>query len=196
MFSWWGNFIPLVMHLFFTCFNWWFFTEVVSNSNSPLFSWTLLDILADFKSGWSWFPLWSPVALVSFTDLGVPFKGTIYNWYHRHFHRLQFFQLSGKVQVFVYLFAFILIRFFLEQQNPSSFFFLLFNTRSGFLAGRKWSVLISQYQRILYISFSKTYYCLCKYHLSVWSNLNLLHNFLLITFPTQSCLSFYFFCAS
>ena len=37
---------------------------------------------------------------------------------------------------------------------------------------------------------------LCMYHLSSWSNFNLLHNLQWITFPTQSYLILYPFCAS
>ena len=37
---------------------------------------------------------------------------------------------------------------------------------------------------------------LCLYHLSVWSNFNFLHNSQWITFPTQSCLVLYSFCAN
>ena len=34
-------------------------------------------------------------------------KGTNYNWNHHHFHDSQPFQFSGKIQVFVNLFAFL-----------------------------------------------------------------------------------------
>ena len=37
---------------------------------------------------------------------------------------------------------------------------------------------------------------LCIYHLFVWSNLNFLHISQWITFPTQSCLVLYSFCAN
>ena len=45
-------------------------------------------------------------------------------------------------------------------------------------------------QRILYIWFSRTNSGLCIYHLSLWSNFNLLHNSQWITFPTQSFILF------
>ena len=45
----------------------------------------------------------------------------------------------------------------------------------------------------LYFSFSWTDSGLCVYCLIVWSNLNLLHNSLWITFPTQSCQVLYSF---
>ena len=46
------------------------------------------------------------------------------------------------------------------------------------------------------VTFSKTNSELCLYHLFVWSNFNDLQNSQWITFPTQSCLVLYSFCAS
>ena len=48
----------------------------------------------------------------------------------------------------------------------------------------------------LCVSFSRTDAGLCIYHLFVWSNLNFLRISLWITFPTQSCLVLYSFCAN
>ena len=50
---------------------------------------------------------------------------------------------------------------------------------------------ISKSQRSLYLSFSRTDAGLCIYHLFVWSNLNVLHNYQWITLPTQSRLVLY-----
>ena len=75
-----------------------------------------------------------------------------------------------------------------------SHFFLLAITRSGLLAGIKWSVCISKFQRTLCVSFSRTDSGLCIYHLVLWWNFNFLHNSQWTTFPTQSCLFLYSFC--
>ena len=73
-------------------------------------------------------------------------------------------------------------------------FVLLINTRFGLLA---WicDPFVSKSQRSLFVSFSRKNSGLCYYHLVVWSNFNLLHNSQWITFPTQSSLVLYSFCA-
>ena len=76
------------------------------------------------------------------------------------------------------------------------FFFLLIIIRSGLLVGIRWSVCMSKSQRSLCVSFSGTVARLCLYHFFVWSNLNFLHISQCITFPTQSCLVSYSFCAN
>ena len=55
-------------------------------------------------------------------------KCTIYNWYHRHLHAPLIFWLSGKIQVFVYLFTFFYFHStgLLEWQNPLDEKFFLF----------------------------------------------------------------------
>ena len=50
--------------------------------------------------------------------------------------------------------------------------------------------------RSLCESFSRTGAGLCIYHLFVWSNWNFLHIPKWITWPTQSCLALYSFCAN
>ena len=55
---------------------------------------------------------------------------------------------------------------------------------------------MSKSKRSLCVSFSRIDAGLCIYYLFVWSNLNLLHNSLRITFPTQSCLVLFSFCAN
>ena len=42
-----------------------------------------------------------------FQVLGNCSKCSNYHWYHRHFHAVQLFQFSGKIQVFVRLFDFV-----------------------------------------------------------------------------------------
>ena len=75
--------------------------------------------------------------------------------------------------------------------------FLLISTRSGLLATIKWSVYISNFQRILRLSFSLAESGLFIYYLIVlWTKFNLLHNSQWITFPTLSCLVLYSPCAS
>ena len=57
-------------------------------------------------------------------------------------------------------------------------------------------VCISVSQRSLWVSFSRTDFRLCIYHLFVWSNFNFFHNSQWITLPTQSCLVLYSFYAN
>ena len=75
-------------------------------------------------------------------------------------------------------------------------FFLWIIIRSGLLVWIMWSVCMLKSHRNLCVSFSRTGAGLCTYHLLVWSNLNLLHISQWITFPTQSCLALYSFCAN
>ena len=95
------------------------------------------------------------------------------------------FALLTKSSIQQVLFLFIYLFIYL--------FILLTITRSGRMAGIRWSVCISKFQRILCISFSRMDSGLCIYYLFVWSNLNLLHNSPWITFPAQSYLVLYFF---
>ena len=74
-------------------------------------------------------------------------------------------------------------------------FFLLTISRSGRLAGIRWSVRISKSQTILCVTFSKTDSGLSICHFFVWSNFNFLHNSLWIIFPTHSYLVLYSYCA-
>ena len=67
--------------------------------------------------------------------------------------------------------------------------------RSSRLAEIRWSVCMSKSQRSLCVSFSRTDFGLCIYHLFVWSNLNFLHNSQWFSLPTQSYLFLYSFCA-
>ena len=75
------------------------------------------------------------------------------------------------------------------------FFFFFFFFWPGRLAEIRWSDYISKSHKILCVSFSRMNSGLGIYHLLVWSNLNLLHNSQWITFPTQTCLVVYSFCA-
>ena len=55
-------------------------------------------------------------------------------------------------------------------------FFLLSIIRFCLLARSRWSVWITELQRIFHISFFMINSGLCIYHLVVWSDLNFLHN--------------------
>ena len=74
--------------------------------------------------------------------------------------------------------------------------FLLNICWSGGLAKIIWSVWSQNSQRILYVSFSKTDFGLCIYHLFVLSNFNFFHNCKWIPFSTQSCQVLYSLCAN
>ena len=67
----------------------------------------------------------------------------------------------------------------------------LFCWLSGRLSKIAESVCIAKSQKILCVSFSKTGFGSCIYHLFVWSNVSFLHNSQWITLPTQSCLVLY-----
>ena len=66
--------------------------------------------------------------------------------------------------------------------------------RSGRLAEIRLSICISKSQISSCVSFFRTDSGLCIYHLLVWSNLNFLHNSQQMTFPTESCLVLNTFC--
>ena len=74
-----------------------------------------------------------------FKAFGDHSKCTKYNWYHCHSHVPQLFYFSGKIQVFVYLFAFIYFHPVVDQNDKIhltvSSFFLLINIKSDLLAG-------------------------------------------------------------
>ena len=79
------------------------------------------------------------------------------------------------------------------HKSASSLFLI---TSYGHVAGIRWSVYISKPQRISYVSFFRTDFGLCIYHLAVWSNFNCLHYSQSIPLPTQSCVVLYFLCTS
>ena len=109
-----------------------------------------------------------PIPLVFFPSFWRLFQA-----HQLHFLSPSLFQLSGKVQVIVILFAIVRM------------------TKTWI----SWSVFIPKFQRI-YVSFSRTDSGLCTYHLLDWSYLNLLNNSWWTTFPTQSCLLVHLFCVS
>ena len=107
---------------------------------------------------------------------------------------------SSKVEVLISLFAFFqfysLVCFYSKVHNFASCLFLLIIIRSGRLAEVRRSVYKSKSQVSLCVSFSKTASGLCRYLLFVWSNSNFLHISQWFTFPTQSTLVLYSFCAN
>ena len=81
---------------------------------------------------------------------------------------------KDKYRELIFVFAFFC---FARWQSPlfSSFFFFFFfltMTRFGRLPEIRWSVFISNSQRSLCVSFSRTYFGLCIYHLllSIFTN--------------------------
>ena len=111
-------------------------------------------------------------------------KCTNYNWYHRHFHVPQYFQFSGKVQIFWLSFRFLLILHYGLPERLSTlfgsfsfFFFLLSISRSGRLAEIRWSVCISKSQISLFASFSKKDSGLWIYHMLLLLFLHILRVF-------------------
>ena len=121
-------------------------------------------------------------------------KCTNYNSYSHHFHVPQLF--SSLVLIFLFAFFQFVVSRNCKFYYTAGSLFCMTITRSGRLAETRWFVRISKSYRILSISFSWTDYGLCIYYLFVSFNLNFLHNFLWITFPTQSCLVFYSLCAN
>ena len=131
-------------------------------------------------------------------------KRAINNFYLYYSHISQLSQFSSKVQEVVSLFAFFdfhsVIRPDSKAQYTANLFFnyhyYYYYDTVFFTAWIRWSVCISKSQRIFCISFSRMNSDLCRYHFAVWPNFNLLQNSQWMTYPTQSCLGFYFFCTS
>ena len=98
-----------------------------------------------------------------------------------------FFQFSSKVQVFIFLFAFLQfypvvsrnIKVHYSAGSFFSFFFLFFFfwLSLGLIVWLRFSdPFVSQSQRVLCVSFSMADSRLFINHSFVWSNLNFLHN--------------------
>ena len=99
------------------------FHRSLSDSKSPRVSGILLSILTDFNNAvvsrqiltmlWSlvfWSLRWFPVPQFFFYIFRNCSKCTNYNRYHRYIYVPQLFKLSGKIQMFVFLFAFFFHR--------------------------------------------------------------------------------------
>ena len=114
-----------------------------------------------------------------------------------------FFQFPCKIRVLILLFTFFQFYSVVSWDSKvhnfaTSLFFLLLLIiiRSSLLAEIRRSVCMSKSHTSSCASFSMTDAGLCIYTLFSWSNLNFLHISQLITFPTQSFLVLYSFCAN
>ena len=88
-----------------------FFFWSLRDSKSLKVSRIFLSILADFNSAVGSINLIFPLIFGFFFRFWDPFKCTNTNWYHCHFRLPQLFQLSGKIQEFICLFAFLKFSF-------------------------------------------------------------------------------------
>ena len=109
--------------------------------------------------------------------------------------------LAKSRYLFFFSFNFSFTKWWAETAKSStrrvlSFFFFFTITRSGSPVEIRWSAYTSKSQKSLCVSFFRTDSGLCKYHLFMWLNFNFLHNSHWITFPTQSCLVLYSYCAN
>ena len=96
------------------------------------------------------------------------------------------FQFSSKMHVFVDRFAFFYFRSISAESCRWSVLFMVINSKSSLrlIFPKKFSTIPCV--------LSKTHTALCVYHLSAWTNFNLLHNSQWIIFPFKSCLLFNF----
>ena len=176
----------------------------LSYSKSPQVSRTRLSILAVLGNAVVWIVSTRPLTskssrpfnnpLVTVPNTPITIGAIVTFMFHSFFNSLarsrylSFFSLS--------------LRFILWSAGTAKstilqiLFLLLIIMRSGLLAGIRWSVWMLKSHRSLCESFSRTGAGLCIYHLFVWSNWNFLHISQGITFPTQSCLALYSFCAN
>ena len=144
----------------------------------PVFSLILIVLW----SGWSRFFLWSPVSPVSFSCLLDPFQ--CLQQIHRHFYVPKLFcSLARTKHSSIFSLSLNFTLWFARIAKPFLFFFfffffLLLNTRTGLLSEIRWFVCVLKSEKILCISFSRTYSCIYIYHLVVRSNFDILHNFL------------------
>ena len=164
----------------------------LNDSKSPQVSKTILSILADLNNAVVCMVLASSPISSSSSPLTKPLEtdpsALILAGISVTFIFRSFLSFSARSKV-LSLLSFSLI--FTQQAH-----FLKIITKSDFLVGIKWSVCISESQRSLNVSFSRTDSGLCIYHLVVWPNFNFLHNSQWIIFPTQSCQVLYPFCVS
>ena len=180
------------------------FHRSLSDSKSPQVSRTRLRILAVLSNAVIWIvstrpptskssrPFNNPLVIVLNAPITI---GTIVTFmFHSFFNSLA---RSRYLSFFSCSFIFILWSArTAESTILQILFFLLIIIRSGLLAVIRWSVCISKSHRSLCKSFSRTGAGLCIYHLFVWSNWNFLHISQWITWPTQSYLALYSFCAN
>ena len=177
----------------------------LSNSKFPQVSRTLLSILAVFNTAVVWMVSTRPSnskssrpfynLLVTVPKAPITTRIIVTFMFHSCFNSLA---RSRYWSLFSHSFSFILWSAGTAKSTILQIFFflLLIIIMSGLRVEIRWSVCISKTHRSLCVSFSRTGAGLCIYHLFVWSNCNFLHISQWITFPTQSCLAIYSFCAN
>ena len=146
-----------ISHTFFQIFhtssNWWLWIRVFcilgDRNNAVICIVFILPLVSNSASLFSK-PLRTVRSASTTIGIGVSFIFYILAFFHFHseVHR------NSKI-----------------HQITSSFF-LLISTRSGFLTRIEWSICISKFQRILFVSISMTNTGLYIYRLTVWSYLN------------------------
>ena len=109
------------------------------------------------------------------SDITVTFMFYIFFW---------FLARSKYLSIFSFFFT-LLFTVTVKSNCWLILFYLIIITRSGRVAGIRWSVCISKFQKLLCVSFLTTDFGLCIYYLVVWSNLNLLHDSQWTIYPTQ-----------
>ena len=109
------------------------------------------------------------------------------------FHR-KFSFLSSTYHSFYFIW-FSVSGLQVEQSPLNGRFSVLTKLSPDYLPGIRRSICISKSQRILCVTFFWTDSCFRICHRVVWSNFHLLHNSQWITFPNQSCIVLYSFCA-
>ena len=117
----------------------------MSDSKSPQVSRTLLCILAVLSNAVIWIVSTRPPNSKSSRPFYNP-----HNWYNRHFHVPQLFQLSSKVTFFRF---YSVVSWDSKVDNFANSLFYLIIIRSGLLAEIKWSVCISFSHQCKLISF-------------------------------------------
>ena len=160
----------------------------LNDSKFPQVSRTLLSILADLNNAVIWMLLILLLISCSSSLFSRPLETvprapaigiTVTFMFHSFFS-----SLARSKYLFIFLFSFIFILWsagMAKSTRWQAFFFfffffflvLLINIWSGLLADIGWFICISKSLWILWISFSRTDFNLCIYHLSAWSNSNL-----------------------
>ena len=170
----------------------------LSDSKSPQVFGTLLSILADVNNTVVWMVFTRPLIskssdpctnpLVAGPSAPITIGITVILMFH------SFSVLKHGLSIYLF-FHFLSVLPYVQPERQSPVWQVLFIlstiTWSGCLAEIRWSVCVSNLQRILSVLSSRTGSGLCIYHLFVWSNLNFLHNSHWITLPNQSCLVLY-----
>ena len=150
-------FLLLLFHtlwVFHTSFYW-----RLRDNKFPRVTRTLLSILADLSHVVVWMVLIIPLIYTS-TSLFFRFLRTILSAPNTLTLTFQFFSfLWQDPSICLFVFAFFYFHSLVCQngkihKTADSLTFLLINTRTGLLARIRWSVCISESQRMLWVSFS------------------------------------------